>query len=432
MVSDRRAGLAAASTALRAPFAAETWAATLYCGTGMVMGALSFAVMAAMLWTSVSLLVVALLGVPLLWLTFAVARQVAVLDASRAQVFLGEDLRLRKPPETAGDWLERWWSRTTWVGSWIEVGYAVVVLPVSALLHGTIVMATWGGGLAFVLFPLYGGRLAGAGTVFTWDVGLPMATVVHVTLGTALLLVAPWVARASASGCVGLSRAVLSPNDRAALVQRVETLEDLRSRMLAAADAERRRIERDLHDGAQQRLVAVAMALGRAKTRMDDDPVAARRLVEEAHADAKQALTELRDLARGLHPAVLADRGLDAALSALAARSPVAVSVEVADDVTREPRPDRNIEAVAYFVVAEALTNVAKHSRARHAWVVARRDAERLELEIRDDGVGGAAARRGSGLAGLNDRVRSVDGVFDVTSPAGGPTTIRVELPCAS
>jgi signal transduction histidine kinase len=194
-----------------------------------------------------------------------------------------------------------------------------------------------------------------------------------------------------------------------------------------AAESERRRIERDLHDGAQQRLVALAMELGRAQARFDDDLDTARRLVDHAHVEAKAVLTELRNLVRGVHPPVLSDRGLDAALSGLAALCPVPVDVEV--DVPVRPKPV--VEAAAYFVVAEALTNVAKHSRASRARVVVEGHGfpGTLSVVITDDGIGGADAD-GAGLRGLADRVEGVDGRLTVESPPGGPTIIAGELPC--
>jgi signal transduction histidine kinase len=242
----------------------------------------------------------------------------------------------------------------------------------------------------------------------------------------------PNVVRLLSSVDAALARSLLGSYGSDELVERVGELEQSRRRVVDAAEAERRRIERDLHDGAQQRLVALAMTLGRAKARLGDDgdPVV-RRLVEEAHAEAKLAITELRVLTRGLHPPVLSDRGLDAALSALAARSPVPVDVEV--DAGLRPTP--TVEAMAYFVVAEALTNVAKHSGARRASVVVRRvDAAgaTLRVVVRDDGMGGAHARTGSGIAGIEDRIAGVDGRLTLDSPAGGPTVLTVELPCAS
>jgi signal transduction histidine kinase len=231
------------------------------------------------------------------------------------------------------------------------------------------------------------------------------------------------LARGAAAIQVLAGLALLAPNDREQLETRVETLQDTRSRMVAAADAERRRIERDLHDGAQQRLVALAMTLGRAK--VSQDPALTASLVSEAHDEAKLALGELRDLARGIHPAVLTDRGLDAALSALAARSPIPVYATV----QVEERPTPGVEAVAYFIAAEALTNVHKHADARQAWITVTQIGGRLQMEIIDDGHGGADFAAGTGLIGLRDRARAIDGELTLTSPPGGPTTIRVELP---
>ncbi|WP_156753371.1 sensor histidine kinase [Actinokineospora pegani] len=222
--------------------------------------------------------------------------------------------------------------------------------------------------------------------------------------------------------------ALLGPDRTAEQTARADRLRASRARGVDAAEAERRRIERDLHDGAQQRLVAVAMGLGRARGKLDADPVTARALIDEAHADAKQAIAELRDLARGIYPAVLGDRGLDAALSALAAKSPVPVSVEV--DV--DPRPPGAVETTAYFIVGEALTNIAKHADATEVDVRVWRDGgDKVVVEITDNGVGGAVPRAGGGLAGLADRAATIDGVMSVVSPVGGPTVVRADLPCA-
>jgi signal transduction histidine kinase len=206
----------------------------------------------------------------------------------------------------------------------------------------------------------------------------------------------------------------------------VEHLTQTRAGVVDAADAERRRLERDLHDGTQQRLVSLAMNLGMARARAATTEEA-QQAIAEAHEEAKAALTELRDLIRGLHPAVLEDRGLDAALSGVAARMPIPVRLTV--DLPRRPAPV--IEAVAYFVVSEALANIAKHAQASQAEVVVQRTGDRLHLIVSDDGVGGADPARGTGLAGLARRVSSVDGTFEIASPPGGPTLLTVDLPCA-
>jgi signal transduction histidine kinase len=206
---------------------------------------------------------------------------------------------------------------------------------------------------------------------------------------------------------------------------RVADLRDQRQRIIAAADAERQRIERDLHDGAQQRLVALATMLTLAEARLKTDPERAAELVTRAREEAQLAVKDLRDLAHGIHPAVLSDLGLHAALEALAARAPVPVQVS---GVPSEPLPPP-VEAAAYFVTAEALTNVAKYAQANECDVNLAVEDGRLRVEIRDDGVGGADPTRGSGLLGLRDRVEALDGSLEVDSPPGEGTAVVVELP---
>jgi signal transduction histidine kinase len=210
-----------------------------------------------------------------------------------------------------------------------------------------------------------------------------------------------------------------------ALRERVDDLRSARERIIAAADAERRRIERDLHDGAQQRLVGVALTLGLAESRLASDPAGAARLIAQAREEAQLAVKELRELARGIHPAVLSDRGLGPALEALAARAPVPVEVSGVPSSPLRPA----VEAAAYFVTAEALTNVAKYAQASEAFVRLRIERDRLCVQIADDGVGGANPATGSGLRGLRDRVDALDGQLEVHSPPGGGTTVAVEIP---
>jgi signal transduction histidine kinase len=216
-------------------------------------------------------------------------------------------------------------------------------------------------------------------------------------------------------------------DDRAELTERVETLTSSRAGAVDAQAAELRRIERDLHDGAQARLVALAMDLGMAREKLATEPADAEALMVEAHEKAKRALVELRDLARGIHPAVLSDRGLDAALSALAAGSPVPVDL----DVEIEERLPPAVEGAAYFVVAESITNAAKHSGASAVRLHVARQGGALVVEVADDGAGGADPA-GNGLRGLRSRVEALDGRLSVASPSGGGTLVRAELPCAS
>ncbi|MFJ8430525.1 histidine kinase [Kitasatospora sp. NPDC094019] len=306
---------------------------------------------------------------------------------------------------------------------WRQVGYHLVVAPLVAL--GALAVL-WAWGAAVV-----------ASTVFGWAWMMPPSSPVAdswarldvpLTVGGVLLLaVLPWAVRQLAALDEVLSVRMLGPGRTAVLEHRIEEVVESRAGLVDAVDAERRRIERDLHDGAQQRLTSLAMNLGLARRTLKDVPPAAMQVIVEAHEEAQAAIDELRDLVRGLHPAVLEDRGLDAALSGIAARVPLPVRLDV--DLAERIAP--TVEAVAYFTVSEALTNVAKHARASRVEVSVRTAGGRLHLVVRDDGVGGADAARGTGLTGLRQRTASVDGSLSLLSPVGGPTTITVELPCA-
>ncbi|HEX8858333.1 MAG TPA: histidine kinase [Actinomycetes bacterium] len=334
--------------------------------------------------------------------------------AQRARLRGILDVELLTPPGGTGPWPLRlvwpWRAASTWR----QLAYHLVALAV-VVAGGALVALCW---LALPLTPLAIGLRSGAGWSALWV--LPLAI--------AMLLAAPWVARGVAYLDVRAARALLGPSRAEELALRVESLARSRAEIVAATDAERRRIERDLHDGAQQRLVSLAMHLGMARASLTDASEPARRAIAEAHDEAVQALAELREFVRGLHPAVLNDRGLDAALSGIAARAPLPVRLRV--DVT--PRCSPSIEAVAYFVVSESLTNVARHARARRAEVTVERSGDRLRIVVSDDGVGGASEGAGSGLRGLAQRASAVDGTMTVHSPPGGPTRITVELPCES
>ncbi|MDN5658895.1 histidine kinase, partial [Brevibacterium sandarakinum] len=255
-------------------------------------------------------------------------------------------------------------------------------------------------------------------------IGVAIGSLIILASSVAILWFAPYLDRA-------LDRSLLPPARTAALQAEVTELDRARMAGIEAAGAERQRIERDLHDGAQPRLVAMSMTLGMAKSKIDNDPERAKELVSEAHAEAKGIVNELRQLARGIHPAVLTDRGLDAAVSALAGRSTIPVEV----DVRLAGRIDREAETVAYFVVAECLTNITKHSGATHARVFVAPIETGVQIVITDNGQGGARIDRSgrhTGIAGLVDRVEAARGTLNLTSPAGGPTTVVVEVPCAS
>jgi signal transduction histidine kinase len=246
--------------------------------------------------------------------------------------------------------------------------------------------------------------------------------------GLLLIPVAAAVTGAIARSLARLASWLLAPDARDALTARVRTLEHTRAGAVESADARLRRLERDLHDGAQHRLAFIAMELDRARGKLAEDPAAAAPLLLQAHEESKRAMGELRDLVRGIHPSVLADRGLDAAISGLAERTRLPVSLHI----TLPSRPPMAAETAAYYVVAEALTNVCKHADAQSVSVTIAQGVEGLSIEVSDDGRGGARRTAGSGLDGLAQRVEALDGSLAIDSPAGGPTTLRAVIPCAS
>jgi signal transduction histidine kinase len=408
---------------------AETWVATVHLLTDLPMGMVVFIPTLLGLTLSLGLLPLFLSGLLVLVVTGWMANGLAVMERGRFALILGVRITDPRPPKDpdAPKGVVQWFNRRISAShTWRAISYHLLLLPRAGITF-VLVIALWSGPLALITLPIYNWALPNGGAnLWLFTVRSVLATVLTALLGVALFLLAPWAVRGLASLDIAIARALLGPNTVRELTARVGRLEESRARVVDSAEAERRRIERDLHDGAQQRLVALAMNLGRARARYEEDPEAARALLDEAHTEAKQALVELRNLARGIHPAVLTDRGLDAALSGLAARSPVPVTVEV--DVGA--RPSSTIEAIAYFVVAETLANTAKHAKASRAWVVVRRLNSHIQLTITDNGIGGADLRSGTGLAGLADRVSGVDGRFSVLSPVGGPTVITAELPC--
>ena len=329
-------------------------------------------------------------------------------------------------------------------GLWLDVAHAVAVVPV--VLVTTVVTGLWWSvGVAVATFPLrnqypygpmrqtlYAGS-AQSHIAFSLDLASPAEHVAFaVMLGLLLLVTLPLVTRACVAVQAGLGQALLW--DVSALYRRISGLEKerdtARAQTVAAVTAEAaalRRLERDIHDGPQQRLVRLAMELGRAQRHFDSRPETAKEALADAITATQEALDELRALSHGIAPPILTDRGLYAAVTALAARSTIPVELD-ADPPDR--RLDAAVETAAYFVVAEALTNVAKHSRARRCAIGLRHSARTLRVWVTDDGVGGAALAKGYGLSGLDDRLHAVGGRLRVSSPSGGPTTITAELPC--
>ncbi|WP_329220142.1 sensor domain-containing protein [Streptomyces sp. NBC_01485] len=418
---------------LREPLTARHWGELLYVLLGLPIGVVLFSFAVTMLSLGAGLLVT-FLGIPVLAAGLAACRGFGALERARARGLLGlevadpEPLRVR-----AGGGAMAWMGAVLKNGtSWRNVLYAVLQLPWAVFSFG-VAVTVWSFGwsmltypLWFWLFPMYGGQ---GGLQLYGDeqhsvyLDNPFEITVTALVGLLITLATPWIVRALTTVDRLLVHGLLGPSSLGA---RVVELESDRGVVVDTAAADLRRIERDLHDGAQARLVALAMDLGLAKEKLREDPQAAARMVNEAHGEVKTALQELRDLARGIHPAVLTDRGLDAALSAVASRCVVPVRVEV--DLVERPAPA--IEGIAYFTVSELLQNISKHSGARSAAVDVWRVEERLMLQVVDDGVGGAGASGGgSGLAGLAGRLDAVDGILVVDSPVGGPTRVTAELP---
>lgn len=417
------------------PYArAEVWKESAHLLLDLVVGVVLFTTVTTMVSLGAGM-AITVVGLPLLAATVVGGRAIGLLERARARAFLGVDVPAPRPIE----WRTGWWERAKQALSdrpgWKGLAYGVLLLA-WGVIGFTGVVTMWTVAWSFATLPLwgwigdppppvhvFGGSYELTGWALAgWTTGVCL-------LGLLLVAALPRVIHALARVDAAMVRGLLSPGEAEVLAQRVSELQQSREASVDSAASELRRIERDLHDGAQQRLVSVAMNLGMAKDRLRevDDPKA-RELVTQAHDEAKQAIAELRDLVRGIHPTVLTDRGLDAAVSALIARCPV--PVELRSDLARRLPPA--CEATAYFVVAEALTNVAKHSRASSAWVrLAERDGM-LVVEVGDDGVGGAVEAGTGGLHGLRDRVRAVEGRLRIASPTGGPTTLIAEVPCGS
>lgn len=408
------------------------WWGLVHLLLNIVGGAVTFIPLVMMMAMSVALLFIPLtwpFAVALLWFLFLGGRIVGHVGRSRYAALLGVDLADPVPRlERRRPW-DRFLERFRVGARWREIAYGTVLLPFGFLTFFPAMLA-WCGSAALVGLPLYVDGLPGDTAKFgLFELGSGPGVFLAAAVGiTGLAVVAPWLTVALTKLDVALGRRLLGPSGRDEMRRRVTRLETSRVAAVDSAEAERRRIERDLHDGAQQRLVALAMGLGAARERLESDPERGRQLVDEAHDEAKAALRELRDLVRGIHPVILEDRGLDAALSAVVARSPVPVRLQV--EVSQRPTPA--VESTAYFVVNEALTNIARHAKATEAHVSIVRSGDRLIVEVRDDGVGGADADKGTGLTGLRNRVAAHDGRMWVVSPQGGPTSVLVEIPCGS
>lgn len=412
---------------LRTPW---PWRAVGYLGSGAVVGVLALGGLVVLVGFSVLLL-----GLPLLLLAGVALggverRRLLLVDRDPAQ----DPHRVPDAPGLAA-WLRL---RVREQATWRELAYAVLLATVLWPLDLLVLAVGLGLPAALLSAPV---QLAAAGgqeakVVKAYLVTSYPQAFAAALLGLVLLPLLLYPLTALAGARAALTRALLAPRE-AELRDRIGEVTASRARLAAAFEAERRRIERDLHDGAQQRLVALSMTLGLARYDAPPGPLADR--LAQAHEEAGRVLTELRELIHGIHPQVLADYGLAAALADAADRSPVPVDVEVEGEGDGDgdgeesvlPRLPTGVESAAHFAVREALVNVARHSGATRARVVARHGDGLLRILVEDDGRGGADPARGSGLTGLGDRLAVLDGTLSITSPPGGPTVLRVEIPCS-
>jgi signal transduction histidine kinase len=417
------------------PVRARTWRETGYLLLGAVVAVACLVALVAMLYAVVASITV--VGVVALAAVVTAARGIGAVERIRARRLLGLMIaapaaRTRTRPGLAG-WVR---DALTDVTGWRCLLYAVTAIPFG-LAQAYVVALWWGLSLLTATYPFWyrlpptrdGHRLDEIELTSLWHWypdRWPYPLLMSV-IGLAGLLAAPWLVH----GFTALDRIRLrlltngSRHD-----EQVRTLQRRRDHAVEQAGAHLRRIERDLHDGAQVRMVALAMELGRAREELEQgtDPRQAAIRVATAHEDAKHALVELRELARGIYPAVLTDLGLDGAVPALTARCAIPVTA----DIDLNARPPAPVEATAYFCIGELLANLSKHSAATTGWVRVRRSGTQLRVQVGDDGIGGAAAHPTGGLAGLIDRVDSIGGTLTIASPTGGPTLITVELPCGS
>ncbi|MFE9653931.1 sensor histidine kinase [Micromonospora sp. NPDC006431] len=380
-------------------------------------------------------LLVTTLGLPVLAGTLYAARALADLERLRLPAVLRQP-RVRPvyltPVPGAGYW-RRLLVPMRDAQSWLDLLHAFVKLLVT-LPTFVIVLVWWAVAVGGTLYFTYDWAIPhGPGQQDLSELlGMGVGPVPRIALNTSFglfcLLTLPLVARGCARLQAGLARSLLT--GVAEMRHRITTLEEQKRAAASAEASALRRLERDIHDGPQQRLVRLALDLSRARQQLAVDPEAARRTLDEAVTQTRETLDELRALSRGIAPPILVDRGLPSALAALAARALVPTELLVDDDLgTPGGRLDPAVESTAYFVVAEALTNVAKHSRATACRVEVASRVGRLEIGVADDGVGGAHLAKGHGLSGIADRVRAAGGVLDVSSPAGGPTLVHAELP---
>jgi signal transduction histidine kinase len=405
----------------RVALRAQTWLNLAYLLAAFPTGLGYFVVLVVGIVLGVSLAVI-VVGVGILIAVLAAWRGFAAIERALARALLG--VAIPPPEDRRGlpliDRVTRYLRDPI---TWKSLVFVALKFPLGIVSFAVVGFV---GFFALVLAfaPLI--VLAAPITVFGWIVTNPLQALPLTVAGAIACLVLLHIGNGLGWLWALFARVMLGPTT-VQLRERVDDLRDARARIIAAADAERRRIERDLHDGAQQRLVALSLMLGMAESRLASDPAAVAPLIAQAREEVSLAVQELRELASGIHPALLSERGLGPALEALAARAPVPTTVEGIPD-ERLPPP---VESAAYFVTAEALTNVAKYANADSAMVAVAVEHGRLRLTVSDDGTGGADPTAGSGLRGLRDRVEALDGRLDVESPLGHGTTVIADIPVA-
>ncbi|TKK86102.1 sensor histidine kinase [Herbidospora galbida] len=403
---------------------------TGYLMLGFPLATVAFCLMVAGLSAGAGTLVVGV-GVAVIAVTLLIARLFGDIERGRIALVLDRPVHRPRYPASPADagWVRRLVNPLMTPQSWLDALHLIIVFPI-AIVTFCLSVTMWGlvlGGLTYPLWGWFTSRIPGnqeLPELLGFDGGYLTNATFYLVMGLLSALVIFPVIRFMATLQANLSRTMLS--GMAELQGRIDDLTEGRH---AAAHAEAdalRRLERDIHDGPQQRLVHLAMELSRAQRLLERDAAAASTTIGQAITATRETLDELRALSRGIAPPILADRGLNPALSALAARCTVPVEL----DVRIEERFAALVENTVYFVTAEALTNVAKHSRATLCRVMLDRTGDSLLLTIGDDGVGGAHVAKGHGLSGLADRLRAVDGELSVKSPAGGPTLIVAEVPC--
>ncbi|PNG22944.1 sensor histidine kinase [Streptomyces cahuitamycinicus] len=401
------------------------WRAALYLLSSAILGLITLLTL-VLLAVAGSVLTVVVVGLPLLLVLVLTGVPLASVERRRLRLIDSEPLAdpHREPDHTGlTAWLR---TRLQERATWRELGYAVLfgflLWPLEALVVGSVLLVC-GGLLATPVMLAVDGEEARV--LKMWIVDSRPGALGAALAGLLLLPVFSYPLGAIAAGRAALTRFLLaSPTGE--LNSKIKELGRSRVRLVDAFEAERRRIERDLHDGAQQRLVALSMTLGLARLDAADGPLGP--VLAKAQDEAATALVEIRELIRGIHPQVLTDRGLVAAVEDLADRSTIPVDV----DLDLPVRPPEAIETAVYFAVSEALANVAKHSGASRAVVRGGLDEGQLAVEVEDDGHGGADTGRGTGLQGVADRVSVLDGRLQVSSPPGGPTVFRLLVPCST